>query len=163
MLKGFYPGTFDPPTFGHLEIISRAADFCEHLLVGVGKNWAKEALLTVEERVEALKRETKTLKNVEILPFSGLAASFAKENGANVLIRGLRSGDDIEFEKQMATANKKISGLETLFLIGTKGEISATLIRELASCGAPLGDFTPSHLEGILHKRIQERKTWTKK
>lgn len=161
MFKALYPGTFDPPTFGHLTLIRRSAAICDHLIVGVGKNLSKnKSILTVDERIEALKKETASLKNVEIASFSGLVVNFAKQMGARVLIRGLRSSSDVAYEMQMALANRSLSGIETLFLMAEDGaaHISSTLIRELASHGAPLKDFIPEYLESTLQHRIQKEK-----
>ena len=161
MFKGLFPGTFDPPTLGHLELISRAAACCDLLIVGIGENRAKgKRILTIEETVAVLKEETKSFSNVEIIPFSGLVTDFAKNQQAQVLIRGLRSLNDMDYELQMAGANRKLTGIETFFLMAESktANISSSLIRELASLGAPLGDFIPSSLEEILHRRLKERK-----
>ena len=158
MFKGLYPGTFDPPTLGHIEIIQRAAALCDALIVGIGVNIDKENfILTLEERIEALKKETASLSNVEILSFSGLVTKFAKSQGVSTLIRGLRTESDMEYEMQMANANRKIGNIETLFLMasGSSSQISSSLIRELASHGAPLKDYIPSHVEKVLHRRTK--------
>jgi len=164
MFKSLYPGTFDPPTLGHLMLIKRAAALCDHLVVGIGKNLNKsKSLLTEEERILALKEETKSLKNVEIVSFSGLVTQFAKQIGATVLIKGLRSAADVEYELQMARANRKLSGIETLFLMAEDGasHISSTLIRELLSLGAPLKDFVPKSVENTLqHNNSKEKKLY---
>lgn len=161
MFKFLFPGTFDPPTHGHIMLIKRSAALCDHLIVGVGKNLSKtNSILTVEERIEALKHETSLLKNVEIMSFSGLVVDFAKQVEATVLIKGLRSSSDVEYEMQMAQANRKLSGIDTLFLMADTGtaHISSTLIRELASHGAPLKDFVPKHVEIALQHHIQKEK-----
>lgn len=142
-------------------LIKRSASFCDHLIVGIGKNLSKEkSILTIEERIEGLKEATSSLKNVEIVSFSGLAVDFAKQAGATVLIRGLRTSSDVDYEMQMAIANRKLSGIETLFLMAEDGaaHISSTLIRELASHGASLKDFLPKNIENTLQHRIQKEK-----
>ncbi|MBS0628630.1 MAG: pantetheine-phosphate adenylyltransferase [Verrucomicrobia bacterium] len=158
MFKLLFPGTFDPPTLGHIMLIKRGAALCDHLVVGIGKNLSKtKAILTVEERIEALKHETSSLKNVEIVSFSGLAVNFAKQIGVNALLRGFRTSSDVDFELQMARANKKLSGIETLFLMAEdEAHISSTLIRELAANGASLKDFVPEYIESTLQHRIQK-------
>lgn len=157
MLKGFFPGTFDPPTLGHLRLIARGSSLCDHLTVGIGANVNKSPILTPEERRDALQKETTALENVDIVLFSGLAAEFAKSLGAT-LVRGLRSESDFEYEKQMALVNSQM-GLETLFLIAepTTGQISSSLLRELAANGASLHSYIPQELERLLHTRLQER------
>lgn len=156
MLKGLFPGTFDPPTKGHLQLIRRAAALCDQLVVGIGENTSKgKPLLTVEERIEVLEKETKGLDHVKIASFPGLTVDFAKTLGVQVLIRGLRSEADLEFEKQMASANR-LMGYETLFLIADPSvtQISSSLIRELAAGGAPLHEYIPEELESKLHTRL---------
>lgn len=159
MFKLLYPGTFDPPTLGHLMLIRRGAALCDHLVVGIGENLSKiKSILTVDERIEALKHEASALKNVEIVSFSGLAVNFAKQIGANALLRGLRSSNDVDYERQMAEVNRKLSGIETLFFMAEDGasHISSTLIRELAANGASLKGFVPKHIENTLQHRIQK-------
>jgi len=161
MFKALYPGTFDPPTLGHLALIRRSAGVCDTLIVGVGENLSKlKTILTIEERIEALKQETSSLNNVEVVSFSGLVVNFAKQIGATVLIRGLRSSSDVAYEMQMALANRSLSGIETLFLMAEDGaaHISSTLIRELAANGAPLKNFIPKSLESTLQHRIHKEK-----
>jgi len=157
MLKGLFAGTFDPPTKGHLQLIRRAAAICDQLVIGVGENTSKtKPILTVEERIEVLKKETKGLGQVEIAGYKGLTVDFAKSVGARVLIRGLRSQADLEFERQMAVANR-LMGMETLFLIADPSvtQISSSLIRELAAGGAPLHEYIPEGLESKLHTRLK--------
>ncbi|NGX36973.1 MAG: Phosphopantetheine adenylyltransferase [Chlamydiae bacterium] len=161
MFKGLYAGTFDPPTLGHIEIIKRAAALFEILIVGIGENIEKRnSILTLEERIEALKKETASFSNIEIFSFTGLVTDFAKSQGVSTLIRGLRSEGDMEYEMQMANANHKIGNIETLFLMArdSTSQISSSLIRELSSHGAPLKDYIPSHLEEILHRRTKGTK-----
>jgi len=159
MLKALFPGTFDPPTLGHLELIARALTFCDHLIIGIGKNTAKgKPILSIKEREESLKMALKQHKNLEITSFSGLVTDFAKKNGIKLLIRGLRSAADYDYEIQMAMANRKLTGIETIFLMaeGGAGYISSTLIRELALHGAPLKDFIPKNLETTLKMQMQK-------
>jgi pantetheine-phosphate adenylyltransferase len=160
MFKALFPGSFDPPTWGHIQLIQRASKLFDHLIVGIGENLKKgKSVLTIQEKIEGLKKEIGDLSNVEIMSFSGLVINFAKENGVKLLLRGLRSAGDMEFEMQMARANNKLTGIETLFLMagGDTSAISSSLIRELAAKGAPLKEFIPSYFEGLLHNRIQKR------
>lgn len=147
MLKAFLPGSFDPPTFGHIKLIERASKLCDELYVGIGENLEKKGrLLSSDEIKRLLELETKHLKNVKIVTFSGLTVEYAKKIGATAIIRGLRDTNDLIRETQMAKANYTLSGLETLFLIAAAEEasISSTLIRELAIHGADLNAFMPS-------------------
>ncbi len=159
MFKALYPGSFDPPTWGHIRLIRRAAKLFDVLIVGIGENLKKgKSLCTTQEKIEGLSKETSDLPNVEISSFSGLAIDFAKKKDASCLLRGLRSAKDMDYEMEMAEANYKLTGIETLFLIAesdTSG-ISATLIRELAANGAPLGEFIPSYFESLLQNRIKK-------
>jgi len=159
MFKLLYPGTFDPPTLGHLMLMRRAASMCDHLVVGIGENLSKtKSILTVEERIALLQQETAALKNVEVVSFSGLAVNFAKQIQASALLRGLRSAADMDYERQMAVANRKLTGIETLFIMAddSAAHISSTLIRELAANSASLKDFVPQQIESTLQHRIQK-------
>lgn len=157
MQKVLYPGTFDPPTFGHLAMIERASALFDHLFVAVGSNLSKgKPLLSLEQRVQSLKKETSHLSNVEVMSFSGLVTAFAQQLGAHSLLRGVRWTQDLEYEIQMARANKALTGIETIFLPADAPYegISSTLIRELAHFGAPLYHFIPEELEKLLkHKK----------
>jgi len=160
MFKALYPGSFDPPTWGHIRLIQRAAKLFDALVIGIGENFKKgEGLLTTQEKIDGLKKEIGDLPNVEIMKLPGLTVDFAKEIGANLLLRGLRSSGDLEFEMQMARANYKLKGVETLFMASEEetSTISSSLIRELAANRAPLGDFIPSYFESLLHNKIQKR------
>lgn len=163
MNKALYPGSFDPPTWGHVHLIRRAAKICEKLYVGIGKNLKKgEGLLTTQEKIEGLKTVISDLHNVEIVVISGLVTDFAREKQIEVLLKGLRFPSDMEYEMQMARANYKLTGIETLFLLaeGETAAISSTLIRELASNQAPLDAFIPQFFEDLLHKRMKKNGTW---
>ncbi|MFZ0565339.1 MAG: pantetheine-phosphate adenylyltransferase [Chlamydiales bacterium] len=160
MKKALLTGTFDPPTLGHLNVIERAAKLCDKLLIGVAQNLKKSLIFfSVEERVALLKELTASISNVEVVPIKGLTVTFAKEQGVDVLIRGLRPFSDANYESQMALANKKLEGLETLFLVadGAYAHISSSLIREIASTGHHLKDFVPSPIEAKVCHRLQER------
>ena len=153
MQKALYPGTFDPPNLGHIDLIIRASKLVGQLIVGVGHNRSKgQSLLSIKQRIDTLKKATHTLSNVEVMEFTGLVTTFAKQEGALLLIRGVRSSKDLEVEVQMASANREVSGIETLFIAADPryAHISSTLIRELASYGAPLKAFIPGDLEKIL-------------
>ena len=117
MLRAIYPGSFDPVTYGHIDIMRRSCKIVDELIVGVLSNKAKIPLFSVEERVKMLKEVTKDLTNVEIVPFNGLLIDFAREREADVVIRGLRAITDFEYELQMSQTNHKLEpNVETMFL-----------------------------------------------
>lgn len=159
MLKGLLGGSFDPPTKGHVEFIHRAHKLVDQLIVAIAENNSKgKSLLSMEEKVNVLEKETKGLKNIRIEAFPGLLAEYAKKNGVGVLIRGLRSQNEFEYELQMATVNRNLIGIDTWFLMADPSLacISSTMVKELASYGASLKDFVPQEVERILSKRMQK-------
>ena len=152
-----FPGTFDPPSLGHLDIIKRAADVCEKLYIGIAENVNKpSALFSVEEKKVMLQEITKGIPRVEIISFQGLVIDWAAQHHIDFIIRGLRAFSDFEYEFRMALANRKMSGIETVFLMsdGNYSHISSSLIREIASFGHTLCDFVPAELEEAIHNRI---------
>lgn len=158
-MRGLFPGTFNPPTIGHREIILRAAKVCEHLYVGVGKNTLKESsLFSFNERKAMLEEIIKPVNNVEVISFSGLVADFAKQNGIDVIVRGLRSVGDFDLEREMALANYAMEGVETLFLIaeGKHVHISSSLIREIGKFGHDLKEFIPEEISDIVSQRLTQ-------
>lgn len=155
---GLIPGTFDPPTLGHLEIIQRAATLCKKLYIGVADNASKTPSFTQNERMSFLGEICHHLPNVEIVSIHGLVIDFVKKQKIDTLVRGLRSFSDMEHETQMAQANKKLGGVETLFLIseGHFAHISSSLIREIAACGHHLKDFVPKEIEEKVFSRLKK-------
>ena len=150
-MKGLYPGTFDPITNGHYEIIRRASALFETLVVGVAVSPEKEPLFSIERRVEMVHEVLQTLSNIEIQEYSGLTVKFAKEIDAHVLVRGLRSPADAQYEFELARMNKELAGnIETIFLSSGNNNafISSSLIRQIASEG---GDIT-----GFVHPTVQQ-------
>ncbi len=150
MKKALFAGSFDPPTKGHLDIIRRACILCDTLYIGIGINAEKkETLFTVEEKKSLLVEITQKLKNVKVVSFSGLIVEFAKEIGVECIFRGLRAFSDLEYEFRMALANRKLSGIETLFLLADEknSHINSTLIREIIHFKGPLKDFVPDVVE----------------
>ena len=148
-----YPGSFDPVTKGHIDIIERAAKMSDKLIVGVLNNTSKRGLFTVDERVDMLKGSTKHLRNVAIQSFDGLLVEFAKECKANTIVRGLRAITDFDYELQMAQTNRALyDGADTIF-IPTSMEysfLSSTTVKEIASFGGDVSKFVTPYVESIL-------------
>ena len=151
MGKAIYPGTFDPVTLGHLDLIRRASGVFDTLIVGVGENPAKRTLFTNRERIAMLRKETSSLPNVKVVGFKGLLVNFAVRQGVSVVVRGVRSMSDFEYELQMAVANRQSAGVETMFMSPSPEYacISARLIKELASEG---GDVSASVSPAVARK-----------
>ena len=143
-MKGLYPGTFDPITNGHYEIIRRASALFQKLVIGVAVSPEKEPLFSVERRVEMVNEVLQTLPNVEIQKYSGLTVNFAKEIDAHVVVRGLRSPADAQYEFELARMNKELAvDVETIFLSSGNNNafISSSLIRQIASEGGDIAGF----------------------
>lgn len=161
MLRAIYPGSFDPVTFGHIDIIERAARISDELIVGVLQNKAKTPLFSVEERVIILREVTKHLKNVKIVPFEGLLIEFAKQMDTKVIVRGLRAITDFEYELQMSQTNRKLnSDVETLFLTTSLdySYLSSTTVKEVASFGGDIAQFVPEFVAEKVTEKIKERR-----
>ena len=161
MLRAIYPGSFDPVTFGHIDIIERAARISDELIVGVLQNKAKTPLFSVEERVIMLREVTKHLKNVRIVPFEGLLIEFAKKMDAKVIVRGLRAITDFEYELQMSQTNRKLnSDVETLFLTTSLdySYLSSTTVKEVASFNGDITQFVPEYVAEKVTEKIRERR-----
>lgn len=157
MKIALFPGSFDPPSLGHLDIIKRALNSCDKLYVAVAVNVTRhQDIFTYAERVELIKKMCADMPQVEVVSFSGLVVEFAKARNVDYLIRGLRAFSDFEYEFRMALANRKIGGIETLFLMADAGlsHISASLIRELAHFKKRLTDFVPESIEPIVYERL---------
>ena len=158
MLKAIYPGSFDPVTYGHLDIIKRSCKIVDKLIVGVLNNNAKMPLFSVEERVKMLKEVTKDIDNVEIVPFNGLLINFARQQNADVVIRGLRAITDFEYELQMSQTNHKLEpSVETMFLTTSieYSYLSSTTVKEIAAFGGDITQFVPEVVAVELQKKIK--------
>jgi len=153
-----YPGTFDPVTNGHLDLISRGAAIFDRLIVGISQNLEKDPLFAVNERVEMLEAVTFDWKNVEVEVFDGLLMDYARAKNARVILRGIRAVSDYEYELQMAMMNRKIEPqIETVFMLPAVAYsfLSSRLVRELARLGAPVvKDLVPPLVEERLRAKV---------
>lgn len=143
-ITAVYPGTFDPITCGHFDLIERAARFYDRLVIAVADNRNKNSLFTLEERVALAKEVTSSLPNVEVVGFSGLLVDFVKEIDGNVLLRGLRAVSDFEYEFQLASMNRKLAPeVETMFMTPAEqyAFISSSLVREISALGGDVSEF----------------------
>lgn len=146
MSKAIYPGSFDPVTYGHIDIIRRAAKIFEHLTVSVLDNKVKTPLFSVEERVTILQEVCKDIPNIKVDCFSGLLADYARETNTDVIIRGLRAITDFEYELQMAQTNRKmVDHVDTVFLTTSLeyAYLSSTTVKEVAAFGGDIHHFVP--------------------
>jgi pantetheine-phosphate adenylyltransferase len=156
-VKALYPGTFDPPTNGHVDLIQRGAKLFEHLTVAILKNPVKNPLFTPEERVEMLKEATSALGNVSIATFDGLMVDFARLQGATAVLRGIRAISDYEHEFQMALMNRRLAPeIETVFLqpAGRYSFVSSRMVKEVFSFGGDISGLLPPNVLKRLRARI---------
>lgn len=160
MKKAIYPGTFDPVTNGHLDIIGRASNLFDHVVVGVAASPSKNTLFDLEERVALLKQVCQSHSNVSVLGFSGLLVDFAKQQNANVLVRGLRTTMDFEYEFGLTTMYRRLMpNLESIFLTPAEeyAFLSSTLVREVAIHGGDITQFVPKVVNSNLVKKVKTR------
>ena len=153
-----YPGTFDPVTYGHIDLIKRAAKIFDKVIVAVAHNKSKGVLFTVKERVEMLQSIVKGMSNVVIDDFDGLVVKYVKKQGASVMVRGLRMLSDFEYEFQMALTNRKLAGdIETIFMMPHEeySYVSSKLIKEAGALGADLTSFVPKECAEALKKKLK--------
>ena len=152
-----YPGTFDPITNGHVDLVQRAAERFDRVLVAVAGSGSKSPCFTLEERIELARAALVARPNVEVTGFTGLLVSFAQKAGAGVILRGLRAVSDFEYEFQLASMNRKLApGVETMFMTPDEGYafISSSLVREVASLGGDVASFVPSQVQAALSERF---------
>ena len=157
--RALYPGTFDPVTNGHIDLIRRAGVIFEEVVVGVAVNPGKETLFSVEERAEMLQRAVRGLRYVSVKPFDCLAVDFARANGTRVIIRGLRMLSDFEYEFQMALTNRRLDPhVETVFMMPSAeySYISSRLIKEAAALGGGMEKFVPAFVAKHLKEKLKK-------
>ncbi len=158
--KAIYPGTFDPVTYGHLDIIQRSAQIVDELIVGVLNNKGKTPLFTPDERVEMIKEAVKDIPNVKVLAFDGLLIDFAKKQKANFVIRGLRAVTDFEYELQMSQTNRVLNPeIDTLFLTTSLkyAYLSSSTVKEVAAFGGDITKFVPKKVAKQVENRYSKK------
>ncbi|MEE8835425.1 MAG: pantetheine-phosphate adenylyltransferase [Eubacteriales bacterium] len=161
MKRAVYPGTFDPVTYGHLDIIRRSSKLFDSVVIGVLHNSAKTPLFSVEERVNILKKATEDIENVEVMAFEGLSVDFAMACNANVIVRGLRLITDFEYELQMAQTNRKLApDVDTAFLFTSLqySYLSSTTVKEVANFGGDISEFVPPFVVDLIHQKLNTRR-----
>ena len=157
MKRAIYPGSFDPITKGHLDVLQRSVSIFGEVIVGVARDNAKESLFTVEERVALTQEATSGIKNIIVKPFEGLLVDFARREHAVALVRGLRAVSDFEFEFQLALMNRKLApALETVFLMPREEftYISSRLVKEIARLGGEIDAFVPANVATALREKV---------
>ncbi|MFQ9933974.1 MAG: pantetheine-phosphate adenylyltransferase [Lachnospiraceae bacterium] len=161
MSKAIYPGSFDPVTLGHIDIITRASKIFDEIIVGVLRNSSKSPLFSIEERVNMLEEICSSITNVKIMSFDGFSVDFAKEQNANVIIRGLRAITDFEYELQMAQTNRVLNpDIDTLFLTTSidYSYLSSSIVKEVASLGGDISRFVPEPVIEKVYSRYRNIK-----
>jgi|SRR5690625_1209313 len=157
-MKVIYPGSFDPVTYGHLDIIERCANKFDHVIIAVLNNVSKKSTFSIDERIRLLEETTKHLDNIEVDSFSGLLADYAEKKKCNTMIRGLRAVSDFEYEMQMALVNRKMNeNIETLFMVSSSEYVylSSSIVKEIASYGGNISCFVPKVVEEALRDTLE--------
>lgn len=162
MKSAVYPGSFDPITLGHLDVIQRASQMFDELTVSVLDNKAKNALFSVEERVSILKEVTKDMPNVKVDSFNGLLIDYAREKDIHISVRGLRAITDFEYELQIAQTNRKLSNekLDTVFLTTSLeyAYLSSSGVKEIASFGGDISQCVPEYVAKLVYEKFEQKK-----
>ncbi len=161
MITGIYPGSFDPVTFGHIDVIKRAAAMTDRLIVGVLKNNGKTPLFSTDERVNMLQEVISDLKNVEVVSFSGLLVDFARANDVSLIVRGLRAVTDFEYELMMAQTNRVMEpAIDTIFLSTSLdyAYLSSSMVKEIAMYGGDISKFVPDITAERIYNKIKSKK-----
>jgi pantetheine-phosphate adenylyltransferase len=159
MRTGVYPGTFDPITLGHMDIIRRGAKLVDRLVIGVTTNPSKSPMFTIDERMDMVRREVAGIADIEVVPFDSLLMAFAEAQGANVIVRGLRAVADFEYEFQMAGMNQQLNDrVETVFLMADVSlqPIASRLVKEIAMYGGDIAKFVPQAVAADVARRVEQ-------
>ena len=152
-----YPGSFDPITNGHIDLIHRACKLFDEVIIAITQNANKTSLLSIDQRIESVEASIKSINNTRVLGFNSLLVDFARDQNAQIIIRGLRAVSDFEYEFQLSGMNKRLnSRIETLFMTPSEefANISSSLVREILSLGGDISAFVPKPVEAILHNTI---------
>ena len=160
MKKAVYPGTFDPVTYGHLDVIKRGSKIFDELIVSVGHNPFKTPIFTVEERKEMLSKNTRKIQNVRVDCFEGMLTDYMKEMQTNIILRGIRTVSDFEYEFQRALTNRVLkTDIETVFIMTSQeySFLNSSLIKEAVSLGGDISKFVPSDVEKLLSQKLLTR------
>jgi len=157
-IRAIFPGSFDPITNGHLDVINRGIKLFDELIVAVGRSPIKNQLFTPEERVEMIAELIADISGVSVESFDGLTVEYAAQKKADVILRGLRSLTDIQYEFQLAMTNRAVTGIETVFVMTSEqyGFTSSTLIRQVASLGGNLSNLIPKNIYNCLQQRLKK-------
>jgi len=159
MIKAIYPGSFDPITNGHIDVIKRASRIFDQVTIAVSQNINKKSFLSEKEKIEAINLSLEGLKNVEVIAFDSLLVDFAKKINAQIILRGLRAVSDFEYEFQLAGMNKHLNkNIETFFLTPSEefSNISSSLVREILILGGDISSFVPQEVEKILLSKLKK-------
>ena len=159
MIKAIYPGSFDPITNGHIDVIKRASRIFDQVIIAVSQNINKKSFLSEKEKIEAINLSLEGLKNVEVIAFDSLLVEFAKKINAQIILRGLRAVSDFEYEFQLAGMNKHLNkNVETFFLTPSEefSNISSSLVREILMLGGDISSFVPQKVEKVLLSKLKK-------
>jgi pantetheine-phosphate adenylyltransferase len=157
-VRAIFPGSFDPITNGHLDVINRGVKLFDELIIAVGRSPIKNPLFTPEERVEMIAELVADMPDVSVESFDGLTVEYAARKKADVILRGLRSLTDVQYEFELAMTNRAVAGIETVFILTGEqyGFTSSTLIRQIASLGGDLSNLIPENVRNRLKKRLEK-------
>lgn len=156
MKRALFPGSFDPFTNGHLDIVTRAAQLFDEVVIGIGVNTNKNALFSDDEKVLMIEQATEHLSNVSVVLMTGLTAKFAAQISASILVRGVRNEQDFLYERNISEMNKQLTGIDTVFLMTSPENqmLSSSLIKEVAKAGGSVSDFLPMNIAAALDKKL---------
>ncbi len=157
MRRAVYPGTFDPVTYGHLDVIKRGSKIFDELVVAVGHNPLKDPLFTINERMDMISKNTKNISNIKVDCFKGMLIDYMKEMQTNVILRGIRTVSDFEYEFQRALTNRVLKAdIETVFIMTSQeySFLNSSLIKEAVSLGGDISKFVPSDVEKLLQQKF---------